>query len=195
MPTWKPILERSLYLTVVPRTVGFLWFLSPVNVVTWIVKKRSKLDWNWLAEVYQVLVVVLMFLTLWFPPSGAILTILLAVAFFRPFEILIFILDWLLVKEPVVSPQRSLIGFVMNQVEIVMCFAVLFSQFGCVKGPARALYNSLRSAVTIGPTEDVTGCYRLLGAEILVAYLLTILVIAAVVGKIDRSRSSASTST
>jgi hypothetical protein len=193
MATWKLVLQRSLYLTAVPRTIACLWFVSPVNFASWIVKKKSKIEWNWLAEVYQGLIVALMLWALWRPPSGSILTILLGVAFFRPFEILVFILDCVLAKEAIVSPQRSLVGFIVNQVETVMCFAVLLSHFGCVKGPARALYNSLRTAVTIGPTDDVQGCYRLVGAEIIVAYLLTILVVAAVVGKIDRSGSAMKT--
>jgi hypothetical protein len=107
---------------------------------------------------------------------------------------LVFSLHWVLVRDPIVSPHRSLVGFVVNQLETVLCFAVLFRQFGCgTDSPRSALYNSLRTAVTIGPNEDVKGCYGFVGAEIIVAYLLTILVIAAVVGKIDRSGSSAKT--
>jgi len=40
--------------------------------------------------------------------------IVLVVACLRPAEILVFVLHWVLVRDPVVNLQRSLIGFIVN---------------------------------------------------------------------------------
>jgi hypothetical protein len=188
----RNFLEASLYLTAVPWIISRLWLVSLPNTLGKIVKEKFAIDWNWLPEVYQILSLLLMGWALWRPPgSRVLLTVLVAFAWFRPAEILVFCLHWVLVRDPVVHVRRSLIGFVVNQTEIVLSFAVLFRHFGCgMDGPGAALYNSLRTAVTIGPNEDLKGCYRLVSAEIVVAYLLTVLVIAAVVGKVARNESS-----
>ncbi len=188
----RSFLEASLYLTAVPWIISRLWLLSLPNALGKIVKETFGIEWNWLPEVYQALMVFLMGWALWHPPNSTILlTALLALALFRPAEILVFCLHWVLVREPVVNLQRSLIGFVVNQTEIVLSFAVIFRHFECAMDrPGAALYNSLRTAVTIGPNEDLKGCYGLVSAEIVVAYLLTVLVIAAVVGKVARNESS-----
>ena len=179
--TLQAFLEASLYLKVVRRIVRSLWYVSPVNLLGAVAKTKD-IKWNWLPEVYQVGVVCVMSWVLWHPPPH--LTFLVGVAFFRPGEILVFLLDWMLVEKPVVSFHRSLVGFLVNQAEVVLCFAVLLRWFGCgADSPRKALYNSLRTAVTVGPTDVIKGCEGLIGAEIVVAYLLTVLVIAAVVGK------------
>src|SRR5262249_53760670 len=77
---------------------------------------------------------------------------------YRIGEIFLFGLNWALTSTgKLVSRQRSLGMFLLNGVEVVIGFAVIFSTFGCipVAGPARttALYNSFRAAVTIGPSD------------------------------------------
>jgi hypothetical protein len=83
--------------------------------------------------------------------------------------------------------QRSLIAFLVNLAEVVLCFSVLFMAHNCgVNRPGSAIYNSLGTAVTIGPTDVIRDCDGLVAAEVVVAYLVTVLVIAAVVGQLGR---------
>lgn len=181
----KRFFAASIYLTVVPRIIQWLWFVSIPNTGGWALKKWARTEWLWLPELYQGVVVAVMLCGLFHPPLRSALV---AFAGFRPCEIFVFILHWIFTDEPVQNVRRSLIGFVINQVEVILCFAVIFTKSQCaVKGPVNALYNSLRTAVTIGPADPTMDkCPGLLSAEIVVAYLITVVVIAAVVGKVAR---------
>jgi len=68
----------------------------------------------------------------------------------------------------------------------VLCFAVLL-RHSCGQSVRDALYSSLRTAVTIGPADGLRDCQGLVIAEVIVAYLVTVVVIAAVAGKVARS--------
>lgn len=191
--TWKAFLETSLYLTVVQKTIFALWWFSIPNALGALVKRNYGIGWSWLSEVYQAVVVSAMIWALWSPPREMILMVLVWLAVYRPAEILIFLLKWVLETEPVVHLHRSLLAFIVNQGEVILCFAVLFREFRCgAESPGNALYNSLRTAVTIGPTDAIKRCEWLVAAEIVVAYLLTVVVIAAVVGRIGRRQESVS---
>ena len=117
------------------------------------------------------------------------------VALYRPFEIILFALEWIFVgKDPIHSYKRSLAGFIINIAEIVIFFAAVYLGFGFVKASASistALYSSLRTTVTIGPiaTVEPPNCW-LAGAviisQIVISYFLAIVVLAGVVGALRK---------
>jgi hypothetical protein len=116
-------------------------------------------------------------------------SILLVFALYRPAEILVFVLRWIVTEDKtLLDIRRAALGFLINQVEVVLCFAALFLWWRCAElgGPTGALYNSLRTVVTIGPASTLDGCQIPLAAEMVVAYSITVTVIAAVIGELSR---------
>lgn len=110
---------------------------------------------------------------------------------YRSFEILLFAINWVFShSQSLHSYERSLIAFGINVLELVICFAVVYLGSGCIQcngSISTALYSSLRTVVTIGPVETFKSsllCDSLVMAEVAVAYLLTIVVVANVVGKL-----------
>jgi hypothetical protein len=108
------VLEWSPYLTVVRWIINGLWFVSVPNTLGWFVAKLTGRKWVSLAELYQVAVVGTMLYWLFKSPIS---WLVVAWAVFRPFEISVFIFAWILDKKPLVSDRRSLIAFIVNQVE------------------------------------------------------------------------------
>ena len=89
--------------------------------------------------------------------------------------------------------------FLVNLFEIVLGYAVLAMVFGCCPGTTfsdriRAVYSSLRTAVTIGPingVDDHVGCAVLYMLQIVEAYFITVLVIAGLLSAIERRETIA----
>jgi hypothetical protein len=168
-PAVRVMLEWSLYLTLVKRILIALWFFSLPNLLGWLVRKKTGIKVAWLPEVYQVATVVLMVWTIFNPTPSPILV---GFAMYRPAEILIFVLHWVVSEDKtLLDVRRAAVGFLINQAEVVLCFAALLLRRQCdeLEGPAGALYNSLRTVVTIGPASPLKGCETLLAAEMIVA--------------------------
>ena len=117
-------------------------------------------------------------------------------ALYSPLDIFIFGLNWVFVHQASVhSYKRSLAGFGLNFVTVVVCFAAAFLWGKCIKEPTgglTALYSSMRIAVTIGPIETQDAvvhwqCRSLIIGEVVVAYFLAITVIAYLVGAVRRN--------
>jgi hypothetical protein len=117
---------------------------------------------------------------------GAVLVVCLSL--YRPLEMFMFLVNWIFAHEdPLHSYKRSLAGFGLNVVEIVLYFAAAYVAAGCVDSVAVSVYSSLRTVVTIGPTVvcDSSTCIRcvgLLAAQIVVAYFLILVVVASAIG-------------
>jgi hypothetical protein len=155
---------------------------------------------QWVAEVYQlgsfcvalVLLVLAGFLPRWLS------VIVAAFALYRPFEILIFAINWVFIhSDPLHSYKRSLVSFLINIAEVVVFCAAASLGFGFVTcssyegGPRlilAALYSSLRTTVTIGPTSLTTEPPNslwsgiLLMSQIAASFFLAIVVIAHLAG-------------
>jgi len=119
------------------------------------------------------------------------------IALLRPFDILMFWLQWVfLANDPVKSYRRSLAGLILNIAEIIIYFAATYVGFGLVSGSQiipTALYSSLRTSVTIGPiaTLEPPKCPwsgLLIGSQIGISYFVIIIAVASVVGAL-RKRS------
>lgn len=152
---------------------------------------------EWVAELYQLfslLVGIVLLIVAQFVPDFLHWAILIP-ALYRPFEILLFAVNWIFVHTgPLHSYKRSLAGFGVNILELVVYFAAAYLSSGCIQSPTRistALYSSLRTLVTIGPigtSEPPISwfCGALIMAQILIAYFLTIVIVANVVGALRR---------
>jgi hypothetical protein len=162
--------------------------MSLPNFLGWLVRKTIGIKFAWLPEVYQLATVGAMVWTIFNPTPSSIL---LWFALYRPGEILVFVLHWVVAEDKaLLDVRRAALGFLINQAEVVLCFAALFLWWRCAElgGPAGALYNSLRTVVTIGPASPLHGCEAPLAAEMIVAYVIAVTVIAAVIGDLGNAR-------
>lgn len=154
----------------------------------------------WVAEVYQIAslaAAVLLLVLAGVLPRG-VSVVPAALALYRPLEILIFGINWIFVHtDPLHSHKRSLVSFLINIAEVVVFFAAAALGFGfvtcldCHERPRlilAALYSSLRTTVTIGPTSltseppnsSLSGL--LLMGQIGISYFLAIVVIGHLAG-------------
>ncbi len=151
----------------------------------------------WVSELYQCLslgLAVVLLVVARFAPRWLSYTVA-TVALYRPLEILLFAVRWVFVHtDPLHSYKRSLAGFIINIAEVVVFYAAAYLGYGFVNDPpliSTALYSSLRTTVTIGPTStaEPPGSWlagTLIMTQIVVSYFLTIVVIANVVGTLRK---------
>lgn len=149
----------------------------------------------WFAELFQLvsllLAIVLLCVINRLPVFCRYLVVLIAI--YRILDITLFATNWVFVhKDKPRSSKRSLASFLVNISEIVLLYSVAYVGFHCICQPnfLTALYSSLRTVVTIGPTssiiEEPSRCVALLSSEIVVSYFLTIIVIANIAGAVKR---------
>lgn len=154
----------------------------------------------WSSEFYQILSLAFAIVLLVATSIGCFwLSYLSAtVALYRPFEIMVFAVGWVFApKDPIHSYRRSLAGFIVNIVEVVVFFAVAYVGFGLVKGCSSiltAIYSSVRIAVTIGPFTNAEPPNSLFGgilimAQIATSYFLVIVVVASIIGALKREQA------
>ncbi len=155
----------------------------------------------WVSEVYQLVSLLMSFLLIFPAYYSVAATVVVLVSLYRPVEIFIFTINWLLVhRGPVRSSRRSAAGFLINLAEITLFFAAAELGSGCICRShgasdavhviSSAIYSSLRTVVTIGPTEvcdDGVICMAILSLQIVVGFSVIVGAIANVVGAIDRS--------
>lgn len=192
---------------VVLRRASRLWCLSIGHHVKSFVKHRANVHGKapaWVSEAYQLL---------WFVAAVALLALphsLLSglLAGYRVLEIIGFAAGWAFDPVSTVhSFRRSLAGFLVNYVELVVCFAVLYLALGIIPednkrdvGPRTvAVYTSVRMAATIGPSvfepdpptwKAATVCT----AQVLCTLFLTVVVVSNVVGRIQKGEPESSKS-
>lgn len=130
---------RGIYISVL-QFILKLWILIPLwSFVKWILqdklnkftmtKKGKKKLRPSVAEVYQLVMFVIILVALWQMPNAAgqplWWRILIIVALYRAWEILIYGLKWLLVDEdPLHTYRRSLVCFVINLFEISTIYTI-----------------------------------------------------------------------
>jgi hypothetical protein len=153
---------------------------------------------EWVSEIYQLLslgiAIALLILARFAAPK--IVFIVALIALYRPLEIFLFILNWVFVHSgPLHSYKRSLAGFMLNLVEVVIFYAAVYIGFGCMVPDqttiCTALYSSVRISVTIGPVAmgeppACTLCTTLIVTQVVVSYLLIVVSIANVVGSLRK---------
>lgn len=125
------------------------------------------------------------------------LSVIVAIASYRALEILVFATHWSFCKapEPEDNPRRALVMFLLNLAEVIFWSAPVAIALSCVtvaswEDSLRAVYTSLRTAVTIGPdgqAKDHIACISLYAAEITLAYLLTVVIVAGLLSAIQRN--------
>src|SRR5574341_867537 len=182
------------------RVKGLIQWLEKLTCGYWmnmLVREcLGKTDLEWPAELLQTISlafgILLLAILRYSPVSQSLVTILIwLIIFWRVGEVFVFALNWVFVHTgPVISYKRSLAGFGINIAEIVVYFAIAYLQAKCVKTPSifSALYSSLRTVVTIGPDNVVQSgyCGALIIIQIAVAYFLAIVVIAIIVGSLNK---------
>jgi len=120
--------------------------------------------------------------------------IVLLVPLYWVFELAAFILRWLFSdRGRVISFQRSLAGFLLNVVGVVVFFAAAFIGLGCVtRGTWVALRSSFRIFTSMGSADNLPDCGRLCAglviAEGAMGYLLTVVVIGAAAALVAAKR-------
>jgi len=156
----------------------------------------------WVSEFYQFVGV--LFGILWIALiecpvlTGLIWVVFgLLLAFHRVAEIVLFSLHWLLVAEASVSSsRRSLLGFLLNLCEIGIYFTVaylLLGWFAPSEDAWAALYASLSSVFSLTvPTglRDAGWPQAIARVQLAISWMLVALIVANVVGAIDRSENS-----
>jgi hypothetical protein len=96
-----------------------LWFMSLPNFLGWLVRKTTGIKFAWLPEVYQLATVGAMVWTIFNPTPSPIL---LWFALYRPGEILVFVLHWVVAEDKaLLDVRRAALGFLINQAEVVLC--------------------------------------------------------------------------
>ena len=141
------------------------------------------------SEVWQLcwLLLSILLLSIGSPPLLAWLLVI------RLYDLLVFAFHWALgsPRPELKSIRRSLIAFSLNVVEVVVIFAVFFVSYGCARSAEVAIYESVRTVVTIGPfgpefsaDKALPCCRAILVAQIVVSYTLTVFIIASLVGRI-----------
>ena len=91
----------------------------------------------WSSEMYQMLFLIFGIVLLVAAYSGYVwLSCLSAIAaLYRPFEIIVFAIRWVFAsKDPPHSYLRSLAGFTINIVEVIVFFAAAYIGFGLMNG-------------------------------------------------------------
>lgn len=127
-------------------------------------------------------------------PAGWCNLILSAAALYRPMEIFLFALGWVFIHgDPVWSTKRSLASLLWNMSEVVIYSAAAINLLDCScneEGMVAALYSSLRTALTIGPTELLNDgeprCMLLAIGEIGMCFFLTVVCVACLAGMIRK---------
>jgi hypothetical protein len=140
---------------------------------------------QWVGEFYQVFWVLTACLLFVFSRETSITWLIGIVLIYRIYELLLFVLNWLLIeKDPPHNTRRSLVGFLLIAFEMVILFAAAYSSHSCYPGRRQAIYNALTTFVTIGPRSEEkinsSWCFVLGTAEIIFAYTFTILIIGTV---------------
>ena len=151
----------------------------------------------WVSEGYQLASLILAFVLIAAAPhSNSFFKLLMViVALIRLADILIFILAWVFVHQrDIRSHRRSLAGFMVNFLEVVVFYGLIYICLGLVKGTApisTALYSSIRTSVTIGPAStleppDCPYAGFVIGSQIVLSFVLFSIVVSNVVGEIQR---------
>ncbi|MCR4347094.1 MAG: hypothetical protein NUV55_07835 [Sulfuricaulis sp.] len=152
----------------------------------------------WASELYQICAVLFALVLLIFvAPNLPIVSIwavaiLVFISLYRPLEITIFLVNWIFtITDEVHSYKRSLAGFLINLLELVLFFSIAQLVIGCYKTNSilDAIYSNARTVVTIGPIgsynyHSCIYCDIILLAQIGVTSFLLIIVIASAVGVI-----------
>jgi hypothetical protein len=151
----------------------------------------------WSSELYQMFSLIFGVVLLVAACSGYVwLSCLSAiVALYRPFEIMVFAIRWVFAPKGLLhSYPRSLAGFIINIMEVVVFFAAAYIGFGLMNGCSpilTAVYSSARITVTIGPFSTAEPPESLLAgalitAQIAISYFLTVVVVASIIGALKR---------
>jgi hypothetical protein len=167
---------------------------------------RRKLDLKgddpapaWVSEVYQLVSLILASVLIAAAPhsNSAIKILMVLFAVIRLSEMFVFVLAWIFVhRSHVRSHRRSLAGFMVNFLEVVVFYGLIYVCLGLVKGPApvsTALYTSIRTSVTIGPVSstleppDCPYAGFVIGSQMVLSFTLFSIVVANAVGAIQRS--------
>jgi hypothetical protein len=125
--------------------------------------------------------------------SKYIISILLL---YRPIELLFFMIGWIInYKEPLHCFEKSIKGFLINSIEIVIYFACLYFLIDAYPSIPESLYSSFRTLVIIGPLESIqyVGYVGdsmfftfLVMLQIVISFILIGIVISSLVGIIKR---------
>jgi ribosomal protein S18 acetylase RimI-like enzyme len=152
----------------------------------------------WVSEIYLMAAVLIG--SLWLAllpvpvPVGPLWTVIgVSLALYRPSEIAIYAMHWLLVaRGPVKDYRRSLVSFLANLLELGIFFAIAFTllqAFGVGLSNWQVLRASLQAVFTLSTPDGLAGgpwSARLAVGQVVIAWLLAVLIVANVVGGIAR---------
>jgi hypothetical protein len=189
---------ESLYLRILEAPIGGMaerWRWAPYVLV-----RRCYARWRGSpipAEYYQLgWLAVLLALFFTTPHQGVWSWIAAGLACLRAADLLAYALYTILFGRVIASPERSLLLLIGNMVEVVLGSAVILLDRGCVEGADRCLafYSGLRTLVTIGPAipEKEAICRLVIGGQITIDYVLTLIALVLVLGSLGlrvKSRS------
>jgi len=166
----------------------------------------------WISEVYLLATLLVGVLALFAPAFWALPTCVgvatVAIPLYFALDTALFAVRWIFTDDdPLISYKRALAGYLLNIAGVAIFFAAIFRGADCIDATANgrllspldlsrtALYSSVRTVITIGPTRtkelpESWSCGLLLMTENAIAYLLTVIVIAALAGVVANRRKA-----
>jgi len=180
-----------------------------VKGAQWVSARRTR-QFALLSEVYQLIFLAAVpGLWAWLFLRPRQVPWIAGIAIYRLWDIFTFALRWAIVERgaPLISKARSLMGFLLNLVEVVLYYAIATAALNCLTSAAEELppipkilaatYSSLRTVTTIGPSSDIVleplnhnhgrECGVLLTSEVVIAFFLIVVVITSLLGAVRRS--------
>ena len=191
---------RGIYISFL-QFVLELWILIPLwSFVKWVLQyklkkftvtihRKAKLHPS-VAEVYQLVMFTIIVVALWQMPNAAgqllLWRVLMIIALYRAWEILIYGLKWLFVEDdPLHSYRRSLVCFGINLLEISIIYTIVgYSIDKAVNGQQflQVLKNVGKAfKLEMPPLEEPHAILFLVEAAIIIVFVL-----ACVIGGIQR---------
>ncbi len=112
--------------------------------------------------------------------------------FYRIFDIFVFSLNWIFAtgrKEKIHDSRRSLVGFLLNMVEVALYFSLIdivcgFGPKDSIKIKLNIFYKYMGGILTLSPPDSKFVLLSL--AELFMAVLLILVVFGALVGALQR---------
>ena len=188
---------QGIYLRILSSVFDRLYHWTPVSLLNRRAKRALNRDISprWVAELYQLLSVLLGIVLLIIGPQEPSWLRLLVVVycFWGLAEIVVVAMRWIFVaRDPVESLRRSLAAFILTVFEVALLSSVLIFLLGC-KPPelstAQLLYNHVVSIFTLS-VPSITGsapaCSFVAHTQVVIGWLLLLIVLTVVAGGITR---------
>ena len=187
--------KKSFIVYSVKSVISFCQLYSLHDILTWIYKKlKGEQEPDWISELYVLSFVIPITAGLfWMKDYDWIWNVIMWVAIYRLFDIMvkagkIIFIDSKLIRNynykyiflPTRNPERWVILIIINILEIMVCFAVLYFYWGkdlFKNEPIAAIYQSIQTLTALG-NGDIIDKLKLIFIFQHVYYVIFVLLVA-----------------